>query len=396
MRPNPLIALIIAALTLIFAAPAMAQTAVGTVTAQQLNVRTLPDPVDGVAVAVVLNGQSFVVIGRDANANWFEISLPGGGTGWVSSAYFQVGNFATVPVTSTAFVQGRVLSPTLNIRTAPTTAANSLGLISRGQVYRVLGKNADASWFQVRLPTGITGWVFGRSLFVTDEAALPVISTLTTSLTTTGVATTGTTATNVIVVPSTTTTTTGTTTFVPATTTTSSVATSGTVTTTTASTTPSIAGAINTGIVVNATFVNIRTLPDPLDGIAFATASEGDILFVVGRDATTSWFQVALDGTNGWMSSAYLSVANAIAVPVTFDEYVQGTVTGVSLLNVRNSPTAATSTNIIGQISNGQTYRVFARTSGGWYQIRLTSGVTGWVNGRFLNVSNPSAVPLTQ
>lgn len=323
-------------------------TAVGVVTASQLNVRTLPDPIDGVAITRVFQNQQYTVIGRDATANWFQIQLPDGNTGWVSSAYFRVINFAGVPITNTDFVQGRVLSQRLNLRQQPTTASRSLGQISRGQVYRVVGKNADSSWFQVRLPSGIAGWVTGQWLYVTDPARVPVISTATPApAVNTGNATN-----------------------------TNNVVTSGTVNGT-----------------VTAFFLNVRTLPDPVEGIDVGTVAQGQVFNVVGRDATTNWFQIQLgDGNTGWVSSAYLRVPNPGAVPVTFSGYVQGTVLSARL-NIRLAPNAVNG-RIIGQISRGQVYRVLARSTNGWYEIRLPDGITGWVNGQYLRVTDVNALPV--
>ncbi|MFZ4828610.1 MAG: SH3 domain-containing protein [Phototrophicaceae bacterium] len=146
----------------------------GTVTAYQLNVRTAPDPIDGIAVSRIYKNETYSVIGRTDTAHWFQIQLPNGTTGWVSGAYFRVIDFSTVPVTFSGYVQGTVLSQLLNIRTAPNTSATSLGKISRGQTYRVLGKNAAGTWYQLRLPSGITGWVSGQYLLVTNAAVLPI------------------------------------------------------------------------------------------------------------------------------------------------------------------------------------------------------------------------------
>ncbi len=340
MHNRPLAVTLILFVILALAVPVMAQDSTGVVTAGQLNVRTLPDPNEGVAIARVFQGERYPIVGRDDTANWYQIQLPNGAVGWVSSAYFRVGNIATVPVTNADYVQGRVLSQRLNLREQPTTAARSLGQVSQGQVYVVVGKNADSSWFLLRLPSGVTGWVTARWLFVTDPAAVPVVSDLTDG---------------------------------------------GTV----------AVEAPLTGITgtVTAAFLNIRTLPDPLDGIAVATASQGDVFQVIGRDANANWFQIAFSGTSGWVSSAYFRVGGDVnALPVTFEGYVQGTVTA-SYLNIREIPDPYNG-RVLGRINKGQVYRVLGRSANGWYEIRLPSGVTGWVNGTFLSVSNPAAVPL--
>ena len=339
------IALTIFVLAGLLIVPTFAQTALGTVTAHQLNVRTVPDPIDGVAFTRVFLNQQYTVVGRDLFANWFQIALPDGNTGWVSSAYFRVTNFGGVPVTNSDYVQGRVLSARLNLREAPTTTARSLGQISQGQVYRVLGKNGDASWFQLRLPSGITGWVAGSLLYVTEPNRVPVVNN----------------------------------------------STSGTTTITTTTGTTTVNGLVGT---VTAHQLNVRTAPDPVQGVAFTRIFRGQQYSVIGRDAVTAWYQIQLpDGNTGWVSSAYFSVGGRSAATVTNSDFVQGTVINAYLLNLRATPDPVNG-RILGQISVGQTYHVVGRSNNGWYEVRLPSGFTGWVNGYYLRVSNPAAVPL--
>ena len=109
MKLQGILTLLIIGGLMLVVKPTQAQAATGTVTASQLNVRTLPDPVEGVAFTQVFQGQVYTVVGRDATANWFQIQLPDGNTGWVSSAYFRVTSFSGVPVTNSNYVQGRVL-----------------------------------------------------------------------------------------------------------------------------------------------------------------------------------------------------------------------------------------------------------------------------------------------
>jgi uncharacterized protein YgiM (DUF1202 family) len=336
-------------LVALFALPVLAQTATGMVTAAQLNVRTTPDPIDGIAFTRVYEGQVYPVVGRDDTANWFEIRLPDGNTGWVSGAYFRVIDFSGVPVTHVGYVQGRVLAYRLNLRTAPDAGAQSLGTLSLGQTYRVLGRNGNANWYQLRLPSGLTGWASSRWLYVSDPAAVPVVG--------------------------------GTPLHTP-----SPTNTPQTVVT---------SGAVNGTVTTDE--LNVRTLPDPVQGVAFTRVYEGQVYHVIGRDETTTWFQIRLaDGNVGWVSGAYLRVSDPAALPVTFTGYIQGTVSGASKLNVRSTPNPYISSNILTQISRGQTYRVLARSANGWYQLRLPSGLTGWVNGRYLDVTNPERLPITQ
>ena len=148
----------------------------GTVTADQLNVRTAPDPVDGAVITRVYEGQTYSIIGRNHTGHWWQIRLPDGRTGWVSGAYFRTPAGATnVPVTNTDYVQGTVTAYYLNLRDTPNPFyGRILGQISRGQTYRVIGRNADASWYQLRLPTGLTGWVNAHYLQISDPGRVPI------------------------------------------------------------------------------------------------------------------------------------------------------------------------------------------------------------------------------
>ncbi len=149
--------------------------AFATVEAAQLNVRTVPDPVDGVAIRRIFEGETYTIVGRDGTSTWWLLSLPDGQQGWASGAYLTVSAGDSVPVVNNDYVQGTVTAFFLNIRNAPNPyTGRILGQISRGQTYRVVGRTADSSWFQVRLPTGLVGWVRGSFLNVSDPARVPV------------------------------------------------------------------------------------------------------------------------------------------------------------------------------------------------------------------------------
>ncbi len=74
---------------------------------------------------------------------------------------------ATCLLVGVAAAQGQQAQPDaevvetdyLNLRAAPTTASSVLTLLAPGTPLAILGVTADRSWLQVRLATGITGWV---------------------------------------------------------------------------------------------------------------------------------------------------------------------------------------------------------------------------------------------
>jgi uncharacterized protein YraI len=64
----------------------------------------------------------------------------------------------------------------VRIRSGPGTQYAILGLLSEGQTARVIGRNADASWWQVEIPTtGGAGWVTAEFVeFMGDASQVPV------------------------------------------------------------------------------------------------------------------------------------------------------------------------------------------------------------------------------
>lgn len=78
-------------------------------------------------------------------------------------------------VTLVIVVQGR-----LNVRVAPSTAADVLFSLPQGTEVAVVGRDAASGWAQIQVPgEATTGWVTASATFVTiqgDLSALPVTS----------------------------------------------------------------------------------------------------------------------------------------------------------------------------------------------------------------------------
>lgn len=77
-----------------------------------------------------------------------------------------------VPTGLTATVNAAVL----NVRSEPTISGVILTKITRNQVYSVVGKNAESTWFKLNV-NGQQGWASGAFLTVTDANAVPVVDT---------------------------------------------------------------------------------------------------------------------------------------------------------------------------------------------------------------------------
>lgn len=231
----------------------------------------------------------------------------------------------------------------LNVRNAPTANGGVVAVIARGYTYEAIGRTADSSWWQLRLePSGFVGWASGWYLSISNAHAVPIVAS------------------------------------------------------------PAPSAATFSSGVVNTARLNVRAIPDPINGVVLRTVSEEDFYIIVGRnEGLPRWYQIALnDGTSGWVNGRYLIVANANLAPVTYHgapgqpPMTFGTVTSY-FLNVRTTPNPYIY-NIIAIISRNQTYTVIGRNSTStWWQIRLSNGTIGWVSGAYFAVVNGGSVPIT-
>ena len=148
----------------------------------RLNVRSAPNPITGAVLTRVSEGDSYSIVGRNANSTWWQIQV-GGITGWVSGFYVDAFNTGAVPQTDGANTvnppsTGIELTTTsnLNIRTGPGVRNTLIGRIPDGASADILGRNSTSSWFQVNY-NGIVGWVsavFTRLPFGTNIDVIPI------------------------------------------------------------------------------------------------------------------------------------------------------------------------------------------------------------------------------
>lgn len=213
------------------------------VTSATLNMRT--GPAIGFPVITTLNqGQSVALIGRNADASWAKIRLEDGREGWVNASLIQPG----VPISSLPLIEELGSTPgatavittgALNVRTGPDIAYESVGTVYQGQTVSLLGRNSNSVWAKIRTAAGLEGWI-NTTL---TRPSIPISSL------------------PLIEVPP-----------------------------------PTPRATIATGT------ANIRSGPD----IAFssvATANEGVIVLMLGRNNNSSWIYVQLpDGREGWVN----------------------------------------------------------------------------------------------
>jgi uncharacterized protein YraI len=238
------------------------------VTAQFLNVRALPNA-SAAVLDVISLGQVYPVIGRNAANTWWQINV-NGTVGWVSANFVAASNTFGVPITDGSGIPptppppvgatATVIAHLLNVRNAPNPFTGSvITQITRGQVYPVIGRNLDTSWVQINV-NGLIGWVRSSWVALSNIAGVPVTSN---------------------------------------------------------TTNPSQPAPVNTFATVRAFFLNMRS--GPFFGAPILTVlSRGQTYPVVGRNAASTWVQINVGGTIGWVSSAWVIVVpNLFNVPVT-------------------------------------------------------------------------------
>jgi uncharacterized protein YraI len=126
-------------------------------------------------------GQTYAIIGRDQDANWYLLQLSGF-QGWVWSYYIFVnGNAFNAPVTAPFVTAGAssdiVLqtTSTLRLRAAPTTDSAQTGRIPWGTLLPIIGRTADGGWYQTQF-LGTIGWISAGygNIIQGDPNAAPV------------------------------------------------------------------------------------------------------------------------------------------------------------------------------------------------------------------------------
>ncbi|MBI5669624.1 MAG: SH3 domain-containing protein [Chloroflexi bacterium] len=237
--------------------------ATATVNTAALNVRNSPNPFTGAVLTRIYRGQTYPVIGRNADSSWLQLNVSGV-VGWVNASYVIASNLQNVPVTDPGTqptppppvsATATVTSWALNVRNIPNPYTGTvLTRIRWGKTYPVIGKNADSSWLQLNV-NGVVGWVNGAYVAATNLQNVPVTDP--------GTRPTGATAT------------------------------------------------VITGQ------LNVRQTPDPFFGTILTRINWGETYNVVGRDAAATWLQLNVNGIIGWVNARYVAASNLQNVPVT-------------------------------------------------------------------------------
>lgn len=238
--------------------PPPSSTATATINTPNLNVRDAPNPYSGTVLLRVRGGETYPLVGRNADNSWVQLNV-NGVIGWVNATYVTAVNVQSVPITDSgtrptgATINATVTANVLNVRVIPDPVNGAvLARIRLGQIYPAIGRNGDNSWVQLNV-NGVIGWVNRAYVYVPNLQNVPLVGTQ-----------------PVLVVATV--------------------------------TTPQL---------------NVRAIPDPINGLVITQVRLGQTYPVVGRNAASTWIQINANNLVGWVNAQYVTAANLQNVPVT-------------------------------------------------------------------------------
>lgn len=143
---------------------------------------------------------------------------------------------------------------------------------------------------------------------------------------------------------------------------------------------------------ITAAVLNVRNAP-ATSGAILTKVRRGEVYSITGRNPASTWWQVNVNGVTGWVSSLFVSAANAGSVPVVDttpsttppSQPTEYTATTQTNLNLRSEPNTSASPLLV--IPVGSSASVIARSSdNNWLRVTY-NGVTGWVSIRYVRVT---------
>lgn len=172
--------------------------------------------------------------------------------------------------------------------------------------------------------------------------------------------------------------------------------------------TPPVVSPTGVSAVVTGAFrLNVRNAPDAVNGLVITRINQNESYPALGRNANSTWIQVSVNGTVGWVSARYvtltpsgasLPVVGQAQTPPTQQPAPGGpTLTATPFaVNVRNGP--GTQFNRIGQMRPNETAVMIGRNaSNTWWQVNY-NGIVGWVTAQYTVIQsgfNANSLPVT-
>ena len=215
-------------------------------------------------------------------------------------------------------------SARLNVRSGPGTSYSIKTSVKNGEVYKSIEKSKG--WYKIELSNGTKGWVSGSYVKETTE--------------------------NV------------------------STGSNENVTPDISETEVNSNGKATAGL-------NVRSGPGTNYSIKSSLKS-GQVVFLLTK-SSNGWYKIQLsNSTYGWVSSSYISKVNS---DTNKDEEIDIDKNGkaTASLNVRSGP--STSYSIKTVLRQGEVVTL-TKSSNGWYEIKTSANITGWVSGKYITLTS--------
>ena len=138
---------------------------------------------------------------------------------------------------------------------------------------------------------------------------------------------------------------------------------------------------------VNTTTANLNLRKNPTKKASITgKLAPGTVVDVLEKESN-GWYYINNNGKKGYVDGTYItltgsSVSNNVSHNTSSNVGKIATV-NTNVLNLRSG--ASTSYSVINKLYSGNTVKILSSNSNGWYKVELTSGVTGWCDGRYLN-----------
>jgi N-acetylmuramoyl-L-alanine amidase len=111
-------------------------------------------------VTQVGSGSTLPILG--SSADWYNVSISSGGSGWIAGWLVTVVNSPVSTPSRSDATSSRnavVTGSTVNVRGGPGTTNSVISQVVQGDSLAVLEQSGD--WYRVKLPNGNSGWVAG-------------------------------------------------------------------------------------------------------------------------------------------------------------------------------------------------------------------------------------------
>jgi uncharacterized protein YraI len=136
------------------------------------------------------------ITGKSPDGLWWAVKIPttltASGMGWVDAAYVDVVNVQDVPVLPVPALPETVVIPApassgtnittvepVNVRSGPSTAYPSYGVVPIGINVQVIGVSSDYAWWAVSVPTSLSpdgmGWISAAYATAQNVSNVPVL-----------------------------------------------------------------------------------------------------------------------------------------------------------------------------------------------------------------------------